>query len=256
MFSLFPRMHSVVLVAAFLLAAVPASAQWMQVSDARGLHATRAELQHMLAVHESGEAGAVGREEAALIRNRLDEGDFQIGDQIVLVVETHPEFSETYTVEPTLEIVLTGIGGVPLRGVLRSELNEHLTQHLSRYVRNPIVRAQSSIRLMVVGGVGRPGFYSVPSHSLITDVIAAAGGTDRQSRLDRMRVERQGRPVVAGRQLENAIISGRTLDQLNIRAGDRIVVPERHGFEKTREYLWFGSALLSTVVTVVYLFRR
>jgi protein involved in polysaccharide export with SLBB domain len=198
------------------------------------LQATRADLERTLAGLDERMTMAGGRSderaalraEAELLRHRLQEGDFQPGDQIALFVDGHQTLSTTYTVEPTRTITLPGVGIVPLRGVLRSELEGYLSEYLGQFVRSPLVRASSTIRLLVVGGVAKPGYYAVPSHALVTDVIDEAGGTGRQSLLTRMRIERDGERVVAGRQLHDAIIAGRTLDQLNVQAGDRIVVPE------------------------------
>jgi polysaccharide biosynthesis/export protein len=220
----------------FLAAAAPAqnSHQTSVSSAGNGLHATRAELEGMLA----SSSGGINQ---TVLRTRLEEGDFQTGDQITLFVDTHPDLSGTYVVEPTRTIAIPGVGDIPLRGVLRSELQGHLTQHLGQFVRSPRVRAQSTIRIMVLGGVGQPGFYSVPSHALVTEVIDSAGGTGRESRLTNIRIERDGERVIAGRQLQDAIIAGRTLDQLGVRAGDRVVVPEARG-PQIREYLgWIGA---------------
>jgi polysaccharide biosynthesis/export protein len=249
--------------AAMVAMASSATAQYGSAGNPAALHATRAELEQLLVDFETRNApGATGSEEqirsraeAALIRNRLQDGDFQTGDQIVLRVELHPDLSDTYTVEPTRSIALPAIGSVPLRGVLRSELEAHLAEYLSQYVRDPRVRAQSTIRIMVLGAVGSPGFYSVPSHALVTDVIASAGGTGRQARLTDIRIERDGQRIAGGRPLRDAIVAGRTLDQLNVRAGDRVVVPEHRGAQ-VREIMGWTGSIVGLVLTVLYLTRR
>jgi protein involved in polysaccharide export with SLBB domain len=230
--------------------------------DARGLHASRAHLEQLLASYENRAAARElgdeerlrNRAEADAVRARLQEGDFQTGDQIALLVMGHPDLSETYTVDATRSILLPNIGVIPLQGVLRSELEAHLTEHLAQYVRQPRVRAESTIRLLVAGGVGNPGYYSVPSHALITDVLELAGGTGRESRLTRIRVERNGQRIIAGRNLQQAIIAGQTLDQLNIRAGDRVIVPERTNYRALRDALWVGTTVISTALFLTRLF--
>jgi polysaccharide biosynthesis/export protein len=233
-----------------------------QVRDSRGLHATRAELERILEAYEAAgttsakrEEAIASRTEAALIRTRLEEGDFQVGDQVTIYIDGQTELSSSYVVEPTRAIMIPGVGSVPLRGVLRSELEGYLTEYLGRYVRSPDVRAASTIRIMVLGGVGRPGFYSVPSHALVTDVIDAAGGTGHQSRLTGIRIERDGERVIGGRQLVDAIIEGRTLDQLNVRAGDRVVVPEARS-QRVREYMGWVGAIGGLAWTLVWLTGR
>ena len=44
-----------------------------------------------------------------------------------------------------------------------------------------------------------------------------------------MRVEREGVSVWEGRSLQAAMVDGRTLDQLNLRAGDHLIVPPGGG---------------------------
>jgi protein involved in polysaccharide export with SLBB domain len=223
------------------------------------LHATRAELEQLLAVYEQRAAASDIRAEqrisseadAARVRARLQEGDFQPGDEVTVFVDGHPEISETYTVDASRSIIVPGVGAIPLRGVLRSELDEYLGNYLGQYVRSPRVRAGSTIRVMVLGSVGKPGYYSVPSHALITDVIDVAGGTGPNSRLTRIRLERDGRRLMPESELQDAIIEGRTLDQLNVQAGDRIVVPQTRGVQVREILAWTGA--VSSVVWLVYL---
>jgi protein involved in polysaccharide export with SLBB domain len=241
--------------------AVGAEAQTATTSDSPRLHATRAELEQLLAVYEQRAAtSGAGTEDrissqadAAMVRHRLQEGDFQAGDEVTVFVDGHAEISETYTVDPSRSILIPGVGAVPLRGVLRSELDDYLSNYLGQYVRNPRVRAGSTIRLMVLGSVGSPGFYSVPSHALVTDVIAAAGGTGANSRLTRIRIERDGRRLMSESELQDAIIEGRTLDQLNVRAGDRVVVPEARSVQVREILSWTGA--ISSVVWLIYLLQ-
>jgi len=244
------------------VAAIPAYAQTTSpTADSPRLHASRGELEQLLAVYEQRASAAGVRSEdriaseadAAMVRNRLQEGDFQPGDQVTVFVDGHAEISETYTVDPSRSILIPGVGAVPLRGVLRSELDDYLSNYLGQYVRNPRVRAGSTIRLMVLGSVGSPGYYSVPSHALVTDVIETAGGTGANSRLTRIRIERDGRRLMSEAELQEAIIEGRTLDQLNVRAGDRVVVPAARSVQVREILSWTGA--ITSVVWLVYMLQ-
>ncbi len=113
-----------------------------------------------------------------------------------------------------------------LRGLLRSELEPHLTQHLARYIRSPQVRAEALVRISVVGEVGNPGFYVLPADVPVTEAFTVAGGPTSDADLDDVRIERLGERVWEGDALELAINQGRTFDELGIRAGDQLVVPE------------------------------
>ena len=169
------------------------------------------------------------RREAELIQVRLTLGDFQVGDRILLSVDNQPALSDTFLVDQGPVLTLATIGDVPLRGVLRSELKNHLTQYLGRFLRDPIVRARGLVRISIMGAVGRPGFYTLPGEVILTDAIMAAGGPAGNANIDAIRVERGDSRVWEGHRLQQAMIEGRTLDQLNVRAGDRIVVPQRSG---------------------------
>lgn len=167
------------------------------------------------------------RFEISLIDTRLREGDFQVGDRILLNVEGEQQLSDSFTVErgPSLRLPLAG--EIALKGVLRSELEDHLENELRRFIREPVVRVQSLIRMSVLGAVARQGFYSVPSELVISDALMVAGGPAQNANLPAMRIERLERTIWSGEPLQQAITEGRTLDQLSLQAGDRIVVPAR-----------------------------
>jgi polysaccharide export outer membrane protein len=226
--------------------------------DATGLHATRAELQELLARYEaaassSGGGGAQVRMEAATIRQRLEEGDLRVGDRVLLLVEGHTQLSDTFNVVAGRKLVLPDIGDVPLAGVLRSELQEHLTAQLGRFVRNPTVRVRSLIRLEVLGLVAAPGFYAIPSDVLVTDALMLAGGPAPDADIDRVRLQRGREVLWEGDRLRAAVIEGRTLDQLGVRAGDGIFVPEkRPRFAGFRDVL----VVVSGVASLVYVANR
>lgn len=193
---------------------------------------TRADLERLLVEYDAALASpaysdAVKRTIAAdaeRIRARLREGDFRVGDRIDISVQGEPNFPVTVTVEPGPVIVLDLFGEISLAGVLRSEIEPHLTQALARFIRNPVVRATAHVRLSVLGAVGTPGFYTVPAETLLGDVIMMAGGP-RTPDLDDLRIERAGQPLYETEQIQEALREGFTLDQLNLQAGDQIVLP-------------------------------
>jgi polysaccharide biosynthesis/export protein len=246
------------IVLALLLAGGQATGQNLPQHVA-GAHITRAELQQLLARYE--EAASVGsgstreqaRVEAMLIRQRLDQGDMRAGDRVLLVVEGQPQLSETFNVVAPRKLVLPEIGDVPLDGILRAELQQHLTEHIGRFIRDPVVRAQPLIRLEIMGAVGQPGYYAVPADVLVSDAIMLAGGPAGNADVGQLRIQR-GRDVMwQGERMRTALMEGRTLDQLSVQAGDGIFVPTRRGRAVVfREVLM----VLSGVGTLVWAFRR
>ncbi|HWZ28411.1 MAG TPA: hypothetical protein VNX15_07610, partial [Gemmatimonadales bacterium] len=76
------------------------------------------------------------------------------------------------------------------------------------------------------GRVGRPGFFTAPTGIALTQVLTNyAGGPAPDANLAGVTISRDGQVIWAAAPLQRAMIEGRTLDQLGIRAGDRIDVP-------------------------------
>lgn len=236
-----------------------AQAQRLGNGDGGRAQVTRAELEYMLAQVE-GTSGSADvdeqelvrlRREAGLIRARLEEGDFQTGDRIELYVEGEGALTGEFTVSAGRVLRLPQVGDIPLAGVLRSELEEHLREQLSRFLRDPVVRARSYIRVTILGEVGNPGYYSVPTESLVTEALMQAGGPTRAANVTGIRIERDRQRIWQGRTMEQAVVEGRTLDQLSLRAGDRIILPKKRTLDART--LLHGAWIISSVVTLVTL---
>ena len=211
------------------IAALPAAAQQPPPRDAGLALATRAQLQDALARL----ARQAHSPEATLIRARLDSGDFQTGDRILIQVEGEKALSDTFTVAPGPALGLPAMGVIPLGGVLRSELQPRVEQYLGRYFRDPVVQARPLIRLLVEGEVARPGFYSVRPDLPLAEVITAAGGLTQRAKATKTQVERDGTQIWSAEALQQALGRGYSLDQLSMRAGDRVVVPARGDLART-----------------------
>jgi polysaccharide biosynthesis/export protein len=167
------------------------------------------------------------RAEAAAIRARLREGDFQVGDAIVLNVVGVPAFSDTFPVRAGRVLQLPEVEPIPLAGVLRGELEPHLRRQIGRYVIDPTIEAHSLVRVAVAGAVTRPGFYEVRPDAPVSEAVMSAGGLARDGDATKMSVRRAGRVMISEGQLRSAVAMGATLDDLSIRPGDELRVGER-----------------------------
>jgi protein involved in polysaccharide export with SLBB domain len=229
--------------------------------DQRGLQATRAELEELVEQLEataqssaySGTLRDRARTEATLIRRRLTEGDIRVGDRIMLRVEGHT-FPDALMVVAGRRVVLPEIGEIPLEGVLRSELQDHMAHHIGRFIREPRVEARPLIRLQVRGAVRSPGYFMAPSDLLVEDAIMLAGGPAGNARTDRVRIERAREVIWHGDRLQAAMFEGRTLDQLSLQAGDDIVVPAAPPSRLVQ--LRQVTLVTSSVVSLLYLAHR
>ncbi len=235
-----------------LFVARPLGAQ-RPAQDATGVQATREELQSALQMSEDAARSLAyspklrerARQRAAALRTRLQQGDFRSGDPIMLMVEDQPTLTDTFVVASDRTVSLPTIGKVPLFGVLRSELEPHLTENIARYIRDPIVTAGTFMRLSVAGGVGQPGFYLMSPNMPLTDALMVSGLTET-SKVEEIEIVRQGRRLLGGAELQLAIWEGSTLEELGIRSGDQILVPTRPALGFSPVQLVRNLSLIST----------
>ena len=213
--------------------AIPSATLEAQEPASTTTHATRAALETLADESERALASQPAevrdykRAEVALLRARLRDGDFHAGDRIVLRVRADSAMTDTFVVRAGGMLELPALPPIPLHGVLRSELESHLTQAFARYLRDPQVEATSLIRVAVLGEVTRPGFFAMASDVLVSDAIMLAGGPSAAADVKRITIRRGAADLVRADDVRAAIAQGRTLDQLNLRAGDEIVVGER-----------------------------
>ena len=96
--------------------------------------------------------------EAFLLRQRLEKGDFQDGDRIIIQLQGNSLMPngfagvpDTLTVRAGKRVELPKMADMPLEGVLRSELNDRLTQHFAEYLKEPTVRSTPLVRVAILG---------------------------------------------------------------------------------------------------------
>jgi len=165
--------------------------------------------------------------EAWLLRNRLQNGDFQEGDRIVLVLHGSPSAADTLIVRAGRVLQLPRMADLQLQGVLRSELNAKVTAHLAEYLKDPTSRATPLLRIGVLGHVGRPGYYYTPADVLLSDAIMRAGGPAGDADLTKIEIRRGSDVIWSHSDARTALTDGLSLDRLHLRAGDEIDVGGR-----------------------------
>ena len=195
----------------------------------------------------------VKRQEIRLLQARLDEGDLQPGDQIILSVQGEPQLTDTFTVSRNRSITLPGITDVSVRGVLRAELEDHLTSELRKYIRNPVVHVQTTVRVSILGSVVKPGFYQVESGRMIGEAIMTAGGPAPGIDPAKTHVERSGTIIMDRDAFTAALTAGRTIDQMNLRAGDEIVVGGGRTLPANRSVVNTVLPIVSALATLTFM---
>jgi protein involved in polysaccharide export with SLBB domain len=181
---------------------------------------------------------------------------FQVGDRVMIRVEGDSALSDTFTVVTGPALQLPIIGAISLVGVRRADIQSHLTRELGRYFKDPIVEARALIRVSVMGEVTKPGFYAVPIDLVLADALMVAGGATQAARVDKLRVLRGSGSLLEGDRLQSAIARGATLEELGIRAGDRIQVPAQADRESKWRILGIIVGSLATAVGVIAITSR
>lgn len=233
-----PRLSRVPsLLLGLLLALAPrgAAGQGIRPVDPNGLLAGRSQLESLAVSAErqasslpAGSSQRARRErDVRLLRERLRGGDFNAGDRVfVELLGEHP-YRDTVIVRDGRTIQLPDMPAFSVAGVLRSELPERVRSEVARYVRDPQLRVVSLIRIAVTGEVTRPGFFSLPSDVPLSDAVMQAGGPTSNADLRKLIVRRDSEVLYDGADLQEAVRSGDTVDQLGLRPGDELHVGTR-----------------------------
>jgi SLBB domain-containing protein len=188
--------------------------------------ASRSDLEAEAQAAEAGGRTA----EAQIIRHRLNEGDFQVGDRVLVTVRGPGGFSDTLTVRAGPQLELPQIAPLPLAGVLRAELLERLTAHLSQFIRDPVVSARPLLRVGILGDVAHPGYYYASADLPLSDVLMTAGGPGTDADLSKVDVRRGGHVLLDARDTHVALAAGRSMDMVHMQAGDEITVGRQRQF--------------------------
>jgi protein involved in polysaccharide export with SLBB domain len=253
----------VLLTAVALLAVAPvASALPAQLP---GQKATRAEVEAHLqklrtalpTLKSAGQRRNTQMDIAAL-EERLSVGDFKLGDRFVITVVWDETFSDTATVREGYLVSIRGLPDATVQGVLRAELVDHLTAHVSRYLKNVQVRVNVFHRISVLGEVRSIGFFLVAPDRPISELIMAAGGPTQLSKLDQLEVRRNGRVVLTAKQSRQALREGRTIEELDIRSGDEVTIPRKRriNWQIVLRIMLLASSLFFAVVRFLAWYYR
>ncbi len=211
--------------------AAPSGAQDAPLGGSQ--RATRAALAERVATLEqqsssgsvSGSAKSRATAELSAIRMRLQQGDFRVGDRFVITLRQDSVRSDTASVRDSLKVSVANLPDASLAGVLRSELDEHMTAHVARYLRNVSVRTSVLTRVAILGAVRTPGFYYASPDRPISDLVMVAGGPADQANLNELEVSRGTAKLLSVKDSRKAVKDGRTLEQLDVQSGDEVKIP-------------------------------
>src|SRR5438270_258538 len=104
-------------------------------------------------------------------------------------------------------------------------------------------------------GVRTETTYSVPVDAVIPAVLMAAGGTTHDTKLTKLKIQRNGKTIWEGDALRQAMAAGSTVDDLELRPGDAIVVPRGGSISGLYGPAQLVAVLLGIPVTIYTLTR-
>jgi protein involved in polysaccharide export with SLBB domain len=160
-----------------------------------------------------------------------------VGDELIINVWGGIEFQETRVVDRDGTILLPRGGKIMCAGRTLAQANRDVTEALARShstidtgsgqgdTRVEVTLGKlRSIRVFVVGEVGRPGAYEVSSVSRVLTALYAAGGPTIKGSLRTIRLVR-GEDAVATIDLYDYLLGGSRKGDVQLREGDTVFVP-------------------------------
>jgi protein involved in polysaccharide export with SLBB domain len=226
---------------------------------------TRAQLAERVAALESELAGGVrgddrerAQRELSELQARLERGDFQVGDQLVVTVSREQVSVDTATVRAGQVIGLASQGDlpdVPLAGVLRSEVQPRIQAHVDRFLKGHTVRVTLLTRLQVTGGVVRPGFLGVSPDRPVTDILMTAGGPTPLAKLDRVTVRRNGKLIAKASEWRAAVREGTTIAEFGLQPGDEVTVEQQGQKMQAWQIVQIGLFAVSASFALIQLLQ-
>lgn len=248
--------------------ALPLSSASAQVPASGEQRATRAQLKALAesltgqlaggtlkpAAQAQAQAGLAG------VQARLLNGDFRVGDRFLFSIVGDSVKADSASVREGYLVQVTALPDLSVMGVLRSELNDHVSTHVARYLKHTVVRTSVLTRVSVTGAVTRPGYVYVPPDRPISDLVMLAGGATDKSLLSELEIRRNGRVIFTSKASKLALREGKTFEQLDVQSGDEIRIPTA----KTRKVNWgqvtqlalIGSSLAVAFFQVVTMYYR
>jgi hypothetical protein len=229
-----------------------------QSSGEKRVPETRAQL-----IARARVADSLGRrDEAFQIRARLNDGDFDVGDVILASYEG----AQTLGLNGRDSLVVTAgrvlsmrapLGDLDLHGVLRFEISDLITQRVAKYYKDEVVRVTPLLRLSVSGAARSPGFFQVRPDEPLSDVIMRAGQAP-DADLRSVEIRRGDQTVWQRADVQTAFSDGLTVEQLELRPGDEVVIGTDAAVAKHAMWVYVAQIGLTVIsaVALSFLYRR
>jgi polysaccharide biosynthesis/export protein len=194
--------------------------------SAPGIHSS---FQERAAISKASPAPAVNAP-AAISAVQPPPG-YRVGvdDELVISVWHEPEFSQSVVVRPDGMATLPLLNDIKVVGLSTEELRALLTDKLKSVVNDPqvtiIVKAIRSLKVFLVGSVGKQGMYPLTSELTVLQLITEGGGLGPFAKSSSIYILRtvNGKQVRIGFNYRKAL-KGNGADP-SLQSGDMVVVP-------------------------------
>ena len=104
------------------------------------------------------------------------------------------------------------------------------------------------------GHVVRPGYMHVPADMLLSDLVMRAGGPNGTADLRKAELRRGTERLIAPQGVQVALADGISLDDLHLRSGDELNVPQKRNTNWTT--VMQAAAVVTGLVSVAFTLSR
>lgn len=190
------------------------------------------------------------------IPDASSDGEYIVRAGDVLHVRVWPDaaLGGEYPVEESGVVYLPVLGEVRAAGMTLEALRRELRERYGQAIKTPVVAVTPRFRVSVLGAVQRPGLYLADPTQSVFDVISLAGGFRGDAKERAIRIIREGRVLEINAQ--RALETGEALLAMELRSGDRIVVPARGGRIVSFQNVFFLLQSAVLLATLIELTRR
>lgn len=153
------------------------------------------------------------------------------GDVLSVVVWKEPQLTSDVTVAGDGTITVPLAGQVKASGLTAQQLQDNLTQKLSKAIHHPnvtvSVASPNSMVFYILGQVRAPGVYTLRPGEVLSQALAQAGGLTDFANTKKIRIVRRepGRDVEMTVNYQRIQDDGDLQDDVVLSAGDTVTVP-------------------------------
>lgn len=191
--------------------------------------------------------GAMAQDRAAPGDMVAESVTLRPGDVVRVRIWREDDLSGEFPVDEDGAVVLPLLGKKQVGGMTGPRLRDELMEAYAVHLRNPSISIIPLRRLNILGEVGRPGIYQVDPTVSLAEAVALAGGATGAGDLDRIVIVREGKVM------QKRVSAQHTINAVDLRSGDQIIVQQRSWFERNSTFVI--SLLLSVTSIVINLAR-